>query len=126
MLVQYQPQEILEEINTVVPQRGISGIYRIWNIKNNKSYIGRSWCLKSRLRSHIFLLHNGKHHNHLLQRSWNHYGSSAFSFQILDQHPPYPCPWKSEKVLERQWIEYYQSYIFNYGYNYLFQGKRVC
>lgn len=63
---------------------GMSGIYKIENIINNKVYIGKSEQLGIRWESHLELLTKGKHHSSKLQNDWNRYGISSFNFSILD------------------------------------------
>lgn len=47
-----------------------SGIYYIYNNKNNKYYVGSSCNIFKRLRSHINSLDGNKHHNANLQKDW--------------------------------------------------------
>jgi len=61
-----------------------SGIYKILNKQNNKFYIGSAVDLKSRKREHYYELKNNKHHSKYLQRSYNKYGDSSFSFEIIE------------------------------------------
>jgi len=46
-------------------------------------YVGSSCDLKSRWSSHKYLLNSGQHHSHLLQKDWDSFGKSAFSFEVL-------------------------------------------
>jgi group I intron endonuclease len=55
-----------------------SGIYKIYCSKNNKSYVGSSKKLRSRMRSHYHALVKNNHHSILLQRAWNKYGDEHF------------------------------------------------
>jgi len=61
-----------------------SGIYKIINNKNQKYYIGSAKSLSGRWRLHKSQLKNNKHHSIYLQRSFNKYGYSSFSFEILE------------------------------------------
>lgn len=61
----------------------ISGIYRIVNKLNGKSYIGSSVRLERRWSEHRLLLRNNKHHSPHLQRSWNKHGEENFAFEII-------------------------------------------
>lgn len=47
------------------------GIYRIYNTKNKKSYVGSSICVERRWVEHFKLLKFGKHHSIKLQRAWD-------------------------------------------------------
>lgn len=61
------------------------GIYRITNITNGKSYIGKTGMnFGDRWDSHRSLLNSGKHDNPHLQRAWNKYGSEQFEFAIVE------------------------------------------
>jgi len=59
------------------------GIYQIINIINGKCYVGQSTQLKRRKRDHFRDFRNNVHDNSYLQKSWNKYGESVFSFNIL-------------------------------------------
>ena len=60
----------------------IKGIYRIKNVINEKSYIGSSINIKSRIQRHKSELKNNKHSNLKLQRAYIKYGVSSFSYII--------------------------------------------
>lgn len=78
-----------------------SGIYEIVNLVTGKRYIGSAVDIKKRWNMHKFQLRNNKHHCKYLQRSWNKYGKSCFSFDVL-----YKCH-KSECVFYEQiWIDF--------------------
>lgn len=47
------------------------GIYRIYNINNNNSYIGQSKSIESRWLQHKEDLRNNKHHQFYLQKEYN-------------------------------------------------------
>lgn len=62
------------------------GIYRITNLKNNKSYIGKTeLSFGDRWDSHRALLRGNKHYNSALQEDWNRYGEENFEFAILEK-----------------------------------------
>ncbi len=63
---------------------GISGIYKISCLINNKIYIGSASCLSSRKRDHFNFLKRNKHYNSYLQRSFNKHGESNFVFEVLE------------------------------------------
>ena len=52
----------------------ISGIYKISNIINDKFYIGSATDISGRWRAHTNTLKTKKHHNILLQRTYDKYG----------------------------------------------------
>lgn len=62
-----------------------TGIYRITNTINGKSYIGKTAMnFGDRWDSHRALLNAGKHNNTHLQHAWNKYGADAFEFAIIE------------------------------------------
>ncbi|MGL5437177.1 MAG: GIY-YIG nuclease family protein [Lachnospiraceae bacterium] len=89
-----------------------SGIYRIYNIQNGKSYIGQTKDIKQRIRTHFNQLDSG---NHIVPEMQNDYTNNPNSsdYEILEEIPR----WKHDKMLlaEGQWIEKYNSY--HKGYN---------
>lgn len=89
-----------------------SGVYLIKNVVNNKIYVGSTKNLKHRKYQHFNLLRNGKHYNYLLQKDFNTYGESNFSFEL--------CCLCLEQALipaEQQFIDKYASYDKTVGYN---------
>jgi group I intron endonuclease len=90
-----------------------TGVYLIRNLINGKVYVGSaSVSLTKRLWTHRRFLLAGTHHNKHLQAAWNKYGEGAFSFSVIQRCVPRRCV-----LLEQQWINYYQSYLREYGYN---------
>ena len=61
----------------------ITGIYKIEHIQSGKPYIGSALDMKKRWANHRSLLDHGKHHCQHLQRAWQKYGASAFTFSAL-------------------------------------------
>jgi len=62
----------------------VSGIYKITNIANNKSYIGSSINIHKRKISHLNTLRNKKHRNIKLQNAFNKYGEKCFIFSVVE------------------------------------------
>lgn len=59
-------------------------IYRIWNIKSGKSYIGKTYrCFYIRIDEHIKQRDRPVHKNRPIYRALNKYGLEAFSAEIL-------------------------------------------
>jgi group I intron endonuclease len=67
-----------------------SGIYRIKNTINNKSYIGSTKNITKRWSWHRLALKKGVHHASHLQRAWNKYGEDSFVFEFLWATEPVP------------------------------------
>jgi group I intron endonuclease len=79
-----------------------SGVYEIVNITNNHRYVGSSKVVNERWKCHTRSLINGKHHSQYLQRAWNLYGQTAFSFSIIEE-----CP--VDLLVERE--QYFIDYL---------------
>ena len=62
----------------------MGGIYRIRNLKNDKSYYGSAKNIKRRWSRHKSQLKYGRHENLILQRAWNKYGENSFIFEIVE------------------------------------------
>jgi group I intron endonuclease len=60
-----------------------SGVYLILNTANGHKYIGSAVNFNARYSRHIMDLNKNIHHCQHLQRSWNLYGSSVFTFNIV-------------------------------------------
>lgn len=65
-----------------------SGIYKILNTINGMLYVGATKNFRKRWDAHKVLLRKGGHYSYKLQRDWNHYGSEAFSFEVLELVEP--------------------------------------
>lgn len=59
------------------------GIYKITCIKNNKIYIGQTYCFVRRCSQHLKLLQDKKHNCKKLQKDVNIYGLDNFKFEII-------------------------------------------
>lgn len=79
-----------------------SGIYRLVNSVNGKSYVGSAVNLEKREGEHFRALRSGYHSNGHLQNAWLKYGESEFAFEILSYVRP-------EALLqeEQKWIDHY-------------------
>lgn len=96
----------------------ICGIYCIENLVNGKKYIGQSINIKSRFRGHKSELKRKIHKNEHLQKSWNKYGEINFKFNIVEICDEFLLDKK-----EKYYIELYNSYTHDNGYNIEFGGK---
>lgn len=90
-----------------------SGVYLITNLVTQKVYVGSTTgCIQNRWKSHIGDLKKQRHHNRHLQSSWNKYGSHQFTFSILRRCHSDRCI-----SVEQYYIDKYQSYKREFGYN---------
>lgn len=99
-----------------------SGIYLISCTANNKVYVGSSIDLRKRCLAHRWLLRRHQHENIKLQRAWNKYGESAFTFEVLEEVP-------SDQLMEREqaWIDSLRACEDKRGFNlanFPYQGMR--
>lgn len=58
------------------------GIYRICCVANGRAYIGQSINIEGRWKEHKKSLEAGSHSNVHLQRAWDKYSESNFSFEV--------------------------------------------
>ena len=83
-------------------------IYKIWNEKNDKLYIGQtSVGIKTRWSSH---LKNYLTNNAVIYRAMRKYGAGIFHIEQIEE-----CENSKLDEREKYWIEYYNSY--KNGYN---------
>jgi group I intron endonuclease len=96
----------------------LCGIYLIENLTNNKKYIGQSVNIYQRWYDHQYLLKSNSHYNIHLQSAWNKYGTDAFRFSVLEL-----CDVCNLDDREKYYIQYYQSYMAELGYNLTLGGE---
>jgi group I intron endonuclease len=85
-------------------------IYRIFNIKTGKSYIGKTYAtLYQRLQEHI--RDKDRYPNRPIYRALNKYGIESFSAEILGEYPE-----QTLEDMEIEFIQFYKSYGKS-GYN---------
>ena len=86
-----------------------SGIYAIIHHISGRRYIGSAKDTRKRWHRHLCVLRKGKHENSHLQRMWDKYGESSFSFAILEADIPV------DKLIEREqhWIDAADWPLFN-------------
>jgi hypothetical protein len=91
------------------------GVYRIHNVRDDRSLVGRSVDLPSILNRERAGLRMGSHPNAALQRDWAALGPDAFVFEVLDTlappdgQPDYD-PIDDLRVLEAMWLERLQPF----------------
>lgn len=89
-----------------------SGIYRIRNLKNDKSYVGRAVDLERRKAQHLESLRAGTSHNPHLQNSWNKWGEENFLWEVLEA-----CDGDSLMMREAHWINELDACNPSHGFN---------
>lgn len=89
------------------------GIYKITNKINNKCYIGKSSNIEERWKYHIKNKNSLKEYNKPLYKAFRKYGVENFSFEIIEEIDNY----KKLNEREKYWIEFYNCYGGNKGYN---------
>lgn len=99
----------------------MTGIYCIENQKNGKKYVGQAVNIEKRWRQHRNKLINGTHYNEHLQRAWDQYGESNFSFYVLEI-----CDEQSLDAREIHYIETLGSFESGYNMTLGGEGTRGC
>ena len=99
----------------------IQGIYKIVNKINNKIYIGQSINIEERFKQHKRSLN--KYFKYPLYNAFRKYGIENFEFVVLE--------WIKNRYdlneREQYWLDYYQSYNKDFGYNIALGAKgNVC
>lgn len=87
------------------------GIYKITNIANGMFYIGSSVSLAKRIYIHRNQLNLGKHRNSHLQRAWDKYGESNFTFDVIERVTDKNCLLD----VEQRWLD--ETKATEVGYN---------
>lgn len=64
------------------------GAYRIYNVQDDKSFVGSSVNLEGIWNRHKFMLDAGLHDNKAMQADWKNYGEVGFRFEVLEQIKP--------------------------------------
>lgn len=93
-----------------------AGIYSILNTSNSKRYIGQSLDLSKRRFAHFTALRHGTHKNCHLQAAYNHYGSQAFRWSVLQVLPMATTP-DALNAAECHYIALHASNNPKHGYN---------
>lgn len=88
----------------------MSFIYKITNLLNGKTYIGKTdiHTVQERFKEHI--KDSKKYLDRPLYRAFNKYGIENFKIETIEE-----CNVNESCEREKYWIEYYNS--FKYGYN---------
>lgn len=98
-----------------------SGIYKITNNKNNKTYIGSTADFSVRWATHKRQLRNNEHPCKHLQAAWNKYGQESFDFSIICFVPPNKDFLLS---IEQYWLNiYWDNHVTCYNTNKLANSR---
>lgn len=97
----------------------MSGIYRIWNIKNGKSYIGQTWKkdVSKRVEEH-FRNYDKPYYDFYFYRAIKKYGVENFDWEILETGDFTPQQLNEKEIY---WIDKFDS--FKNGYNSTLGGQ---
>lgn len=102
-----------EMLDYVLPEGDCSGIYKITNDRNKKSYIGRSTSVRKRLTDHIkssigiSTIANQRIHDVMREEGlWN------FTFELIES-----CDKDKLSEREKYYINFFQTTDNTYGYN---------
>ena len=87
-------------------------VYAIQHNVTKKIYIGSSYDVEQRYKSHIWALRGGKHTVEDMQDDYDEYGED-YSVFILDEITNY-----DQRCAEYEWMRKYNSIDRRYGYNY--------
>lgn len=113
----YYRNQTNDLINRIVGTNTKIGIYKITNLKNNKSYIGQAVNISNRFKEHIKCGLGIDAPNNKLYQAMMEDGVENFTFEIVEE-----CT--REKLNDREiyWIDFYQTQSF--GYNMTKGGAR--
>jgi group I intron endonuclease len=90
----------------------LASIYKIESKIDGKVYVGSTVNFKNRYKHHRTQLRANRHHSRHLQFAWNKYGEDNFWFEIIDE-----CDSKDRVITEQYWMNSYNSYNQERGYN---------
>jgi group I intron endonuclease len=104
----------------------VSGVYRIVCLVTKKCYVGSAKNLALRIWQHESTLRRQAHENPYLQNAFNKYEEDSFEIEILQI--VYSKNLIYRRKQEQYWIDYYQSYLPEKGYNIYRRadGKEKC
>ena len=97
-------------INRVIGSGIHTGIYKLTNLKNQKTYIGQAINISDRWKEHIKCGLGIDTPSNILYSAMIAEGVENFTFEIVEK-----CPREELNAKEAYWINFYQSNI--YGYN---------
>lgn len=103
----------------------VSGIYKITNIINGHSYIGKSNNIRKRLLAHIYEAKNDKRRKTAIEKAILKYGEKTFQIEILEEISKQDYKNISSER-ECYWISYFGTFIKKEHYNLTSGGEGTC
>lgn len=97
-------------INRIIGNKPITGIYKITNTGNQKSYIGQSVNIGDRLKEHIKCGLGIDMPNNILYMAMFNCGVRAFTFEVLEE-----CERSQLNEREKYYIDFYHTQEFGYN-----------
>ena len=98
-------------------------VYGIQHNETGRIYIGSSQELEVRIRSHLYMLRSGTHHNALMQKDYDEYGEdyTVFEIEVINN--------ADERDREFYWMEKLHTDDPTIGYNgkdpHFTRGKKI-
>jgi len=102
-------------MNILNIKNNVCGIYCLLNKSNDKKYIGLSRNVLNRINQHAKNLEKKQHYNQYLQAAYSKYSFVAFLVQ--------ECLPEELKKFEMFWINFYETYNRDKGYNLTHGGE---
>lgn len=102
---------------------GRDKLYTIYALRcknNGRLYIGRTYRLDERIKTHFQELKSGRHTNQLMLEDFKKYGRDNFEVYVLEENIPY-----AETNKEYEYMRKYNSFDEKYGYNRGDRKKKV-
>lgn len=103
--------ELVKENQYNIPEKGISGIYIIYNVDNDKFYFGKSKDVLSRLTRHRNDLFANRHRNKKLQDDFNNMKTEESFIGCLIQE----VDESQLQAAEHYYIKYFSANITGYN-----------
>jgi len=96
-----------------------SGVYKIVCIPSGKIYVGSSYNIKKRIKTHFYQLSKRKHRNPHLQSAFSLHGETNFSWEVLEY-----CEVNQLLKCEQIWLDSTQCYNRDIGFNNCIKSDR--
>lgn len=115
--------ELVKEGERISKTPCSGGVYRITCTATGKNYIGSTKRIfRHRWDGHLSHLKSSRHVNRHLQNAWNKYGEHFFDFCVLES-----VQFIKDLIdCEQKWLDFYQAFDREYGYNIAARADRSC